>query len=373
MSSSRDGNSQKTREEQCQELQKTIAGYFCGALTTNLILLGERLGYYRALAEIGPCSCDTLAGHLKLSQRYTAEWLRQQSAAKLISCDEKLEKFWLTETQKDVLVRENGEDASPYFGIGNAALFPKLTEAADKDLPNIFKSGDGMTYDIGGEAVACGVCRELGVWVRHFLVDRLKSLPAGIPEKLDSGCNVADVGCGCGEALMIAAEAFPSSKFHGYDISENALKYARQICKERNLKNVEFINPGVTESGLSEGVYDLVMTHDAIHDMARPQEVMNNVFKAMKPGGLWLIGDIEAAETHAENVHSQPFAALTYGFSCHLCLPSAMSSENAAGLGALGLSKSLAERMLKDAGFENVEILDWERPLNRYYLARKSA
>jgi len=372
MASTSNTDGEARRNAECEELSMRLHGYISGALTSNLIMLGERLGLYSGLSELGPCTSDDLAAHLGLSPRYTAEWLRQQSAAKLISCDDTAHKFWLTEPQKDVLVREYGKDASPFFSLGLTASLPTVMEVADKILPNIFRTGEGFVYDAGGEPVACGVCRELGAWIRYFLVDRLKSLPGNIAEKLESGCAVADVGCGCGEAIMAAASAFPFSQFQGFDISETALNKAREVSQTRNLANTKFINPGIDERGMGESCFDIVMTHDAIHDMTQPQEVMNSVCKAIKPGGIWVIGDMMAGESHAQNIQGHPMAHLMYGFSCHLCLPSALSSPNGAGLGTLGLSPSLAEKMLRNAGFEKFEILDWGHPLNRYYLATKA-
>lgn len=108
----------------------------------------------------------------------------------------------------------------------------------------------------------------------------------GIAEKLESGCKVADVGCGCGVAVITAAAAFPNSTFHGFDISEVALAHARQMAKEQGLKEsqVEFKNPGVDESGMGDGGYDIVMTHDAIHDMTAPYDVMKSVRKVSASG-----------------------------------------------------------------------------------------
>ena len=92
----------------------------------------------------------------------------------------------------------------------------------------------------------------------------------------------------------------------------------------------------------------------------------------MKPGAVWVIGDMQASESHGSNIRMHPMAALMYGFSNHICLPSALAGPNPAGLGTMGLSQSLAESMLKTAGFDRVEVLDWHHPMNRYYLAVKA-
>lgn len=116
------------------------------------------------------------------------------------------------------------------------------------------------------------------MWLRHFLVERLRSIP-GLGAKLDAGCAVADVGCGCGEAVAVAAAAFPNTTFHGFDISEHALAHASKKAAEMGVKNVDFFNPGVDEGAMGQAAYDVVMTHDAIHDMSHPQDVMDNVCK----------------------------------------------------------------------------------------------
>jgi ubiquinone/menaquinone biosynthesis C-methylase UbiE len=208
------------------------------------------------------------------------------------------------------------------------------------------------------------------VWQRHHLVERLLCLP-GWKERLEGGCSVADVGCGCGEAAVIVAAAFPKCRVTGYDTSERALQHARAAAKQAGATNVEFVNPGREEKQMPGGEYDLVMTHDAIHDMSRPLQVMHSVRSAIKPDGAWVIGDMSAMDGHGKNVKEHPAAALLYGFSCFLCLPSALEGDGAAGLGTLGWGEKTARNMLKEAGFGTVEVLEnWGHPLNRYYLAR---
>jgi SAM-dependent methyltransferase len=270
--------------------------------------------------------------------------------------------------QKDVLVREHGADASPFFQMGILTGLPDFNRIAQHELPRIFKTGEGLEYDQLGDQTACGVCRELGVWLRHALVPSIKTMPS-VAEKLEQGCLVADVGCGAGVAMFVAAEAFPASTFHGFDISEKALALARAEKERRGCKNVEFFNPSLDEDRMGTGKYDFVMTHDAIHDMAHPQQVMENVHKAMKPGAEWIIGDMSSLEDHGQNIHNHPFSANLYGFSCLCCLPSGMSAPGAAGLGTMGLSIPLAEKMLKTAGFKDFKVLEWTHPLNRYYVA----
>lgn len=354
-------------------LQERLAGYFSGALTANLIHLGDRLGLYAALKTHGPCTAAQLAEatSTQAGERYVEEWLRQQAAARVIQTDEAAQKFWLTAAQQECLVNEIGADASPNFFVGGFTAVPGLARTADERLPGLFRSGGGISYDEVEHSVTCGVCRELGVWVRHALVPSLRSLQ-GMAEKLERGCMVADVGCGCGKALMVVAKEFPASTFRGYDISEGALEHARAEAARRGIPNAQFLNPGLDDEKLpQEGTFELVMTHDAIHDIAHPQAVMKAVRGAMKPGGVWVIGDMSALDSHAANVHSHPLAAFLYGFSVHLCLPSGLSAPGGQGLGTLGIPAGEMCRMLLEAGFSSAEVLDdWKHPLNRYYIAK---
>eukprot|EP00889_Picochlorum_renovo_P005408 jgi/Picre1/32438/NNA_007784.t1 len=255
------------------------------------------------IAEHGPKTGKEIAAGLSLNERYIEEWLRHQAANKIISTDEKAETYWLSEYQKDVLVRD---ETSPFYAIG--AL----------------------------------------IWQRHFLVKSLKSVP-DVAEKLENGCMAADVGCGYGFAVNLLAEAFPKSQVHGYDIADISLE----------------------GGGMKKDTYDFVLSQDAVHDMSQPFEVMENVCKAMKEGGIWVIGDMKCLETHGENVHKNPLAPMVYGFSCHVCLPSAMQGPHPAALGAMGLTESLLREKLLKAGFKSLEKLEFGHKMNQFWLVRK--
>ena len=147
-----------TQQEQAQMI---IYGHVSSALTTNLIYLGDKLGLYKAMAKKGPSKAANLAAELNLSPRYVYEWCLQQASAKVISCDGNAVTFWLTEAQKDVLVREYGPDASPFFALGFSQSMPTLANIAAEKLPELFKTGKGIDYDAYGDNLACGTCREL--------------------------------------------------------------------------------------------------------------------------------------------------------------------------------------------------------------------
>jgi hypothetical protein len=154
-------------------MQDMLAGYLTGALTANLIAVGDKLGLYEGLKRHGPSTPEELAAALGLAPRYITEWARQQAAAKVISCDDAAEKFWLDPVQTDCLTGEHGPDASPYYSIGAAQALPSLEASVASGsgrLLELFRSGKGLSYDnlemndryaIGGDDVTCGTAREL--------------------------------------------------------------------------------------------------------------------------------------------------------------------------------------------------------------------
>jgi SAM-dependent methyltransferase len=195
-------------------------------------------------------------------------------------------------------------------------------------------------------------------------------LCAEVHERLTAGATVADIGCGMGVALQVLAEAYPSSTFHGYDVSKHALSEAENIVG--HLTNVILRNPEVPGEQLPEKAYDFLFTMDAIHDMTRPDKVLAMARKALKDDAAgYVIADFKSTGSLAGNIrHMAPLAVLGYGVSVALCMSNGLSEEGGMGLGTLGWHPKLAEEMLKDAGFVAVDILEWGHELNNFYHAK---
>ena len=141
---------------------------------------------------------------------------------------------------------------------------------------------------------------------------------------------MADVGCGAGSAVLLMAAAFPASSFTGYDISRHALDRAATKLTESGLHNVEFVDPRDVPLPV-DGSLDLVCTFDCIHDMAHPQDVIAAIRASLKPDGVWLLVDIKALDTFAENARKNPMASLMYGISVLSCMSSALSERPRSG------------------------------------------
>ncbi len=177
------------------------------------------------------------------------------------------------------------------------------------------------------------------------------------------------VGCGAGGAVLLMAEAFPTSSFVGYDISRHALDRAEQRRREADVANARFVDPR-DEQLPDDRSLGLVTTFDCLHDMTDPAGTARMIFDALAPDGTWLLVDIKALDTFAENVRRNPMAALMYGVSVLSCLSSSLSVDGGAGLGTLGLPESVARRLAGDAGFSRFRRLAVDHPTNAFYEIR---
>lgn len=335
-----------------------------GAVTAGMVHLGDALGLYAALKDADTALTSAeLAARLGLDERWVREWAYNQAAATLIDCDAD-ERFSLSEEAEAVLATPS----HPSFGMGMFHRLPQTMETL-REMPDSFRTGLGHDYDSHGPEGAVGIERSFEPWNRAHLIPTVLPALDGVMARLDAGATVADVGCGAGGALILMAEHFPHSTFHGYDISGHALARAEEKRAEAGVSNVTFHDASVDPLP-ADGSIDLITTFDCIHDMTRPAEVIRALRAAIAPGGTWLLVDIKALDTFAENTEKNPMAALMYGISVLSCMSSALSEPGGAGLGTLGLPESRARAMATDAGFGSFERLAIDHPTNAFYEVR---
>jgi SAM-dependent methyltransferase len=347
--------------ERLRDFSRRLFGHLNGAVTSALVYLGDALGLYRALAA-GPATSAELAARAGLDERWVREWLYNQGAAGLLEV-EPGERFALSPEGRAVLA----EESHPAFGAGMFSQLPATLGIAER-LRESFKSGIGLPYDAFGPEGARGVERGFAPWLRTFLVPAVIARVPGLAEKLASGGRVADVGCGGGAALLLLAQAFPAAELHGYELSRFALARAEENKARAGVANVTF--HGVPEDPLPEdGRFDLALTFDCLHDMTRPDRIAASLRRALRDDGVWLIADIKAHPSFAENVEQNPMASLMYGFSVLTCMSSALSEPGGAGLGTLGLPEARARELTRAAGFARFARLDVEHPVNAFYAA----
>ncbi len=348
--------------EALREYSFRVWNFKQGEMVSLMIHLGDRLGLYQVLAGAGPVTPAELAAKTGLQERWLLEWLRGQAAAQLVDYHAP-DRFELTLAGAAVLADEEGSLA---FAAG-AFTGGTPPETADR-LAEAFRSGIGLSYEELGPNAAHRTDRMLGTWVRLALVPQIIPALDGVHEKLEQGATVADVGCGAGTALVAMAEAYPKSKFVGYDPNTHAIERAQQVLDEKGLSNVELHIAG-GEALPSEATFDFLITFDCIHDMPHPERVITSIRNAIAPDGTWLIKDIRSHPRFEDNL-SHPLLAMFYGFSVSACMSSALSEPDGAGLGTLGFNPEVAEKMVREAGFTSFIPHDFDDPANLYYEVR---
>lgn len=346
----------------------TVFSQLAGAVTAGMIHLGDRLGLYRTLAESGaPVTSDELAAASGLHERWVREWCSNQTAAKLLEADHEepeRPRFSLSPEGRAVLA----DETHPAFGMGMFHRLPATMERL-RDLPGCFADGHGFDYDAHGHEGAVGIERSFEPWSNAHLVPTVLPAIEGLVDILRRGCRVADIGCGAGSAVIAMAREFPNSSFVGYDISTHALDRAREKASAAGLHNVRFLHPAHDPIPL-DGSFDFVTTFDCLHDMTHPREMVHTIRRALADDGVWLLVDIKALDTLAENVAKNPMASLMYGISILSCMASALSAPDGEGLGTLGLPASRAEEYARDAGFTRFTTLPVQHSVNAFYEIR---
>lgn len=339
-----------------------------GAVTSGMIHLGDQLGLYRALADAeGPLTTGELAGRTHLHERWVREWAHNQAAARIVTATTH-EDGTVTFSLEPEAVAVLATPDHPAFGMGMFHRLPQTMRALE-DMPESFRTGVGHDYDSHGPEGAVGIERSFEPWNNAHLLPTVLPALDGIVERLQAGATVADVGCGAGGAVILMAEAFPASRFHGYDISRYALGRAEQKKIDAGVTNAHFHDPRQEPLPSNHSV-DLITTFDCIHDMTDPQGMMHALRQAISPDGVWLLVDIKALDTFEQNVAKNPMASLMYGISVLSCMSSALSDHGGAGLGTLGLPQSVAEQMARAAGFTRFRRLDVDHSVNAFYEIR---
>jgi SAM-dependent methyltransferase len=329
-----------------------------GEVVAAMCHLGDRLGLYASLRATGPCTAEALAEATGLDARYLREWLLGQAAAELLETDDG-ETFALPAAAGPVLVDRSARTFAAW------ALTPPLDPGVLDGVAQSFETGVGVPYDRLGAGGASRIAEMGAPWTRTALVDEVVPQVEGLVQRLTNGADVADLGCGTALALRVLAEAFPASRYAGYDPSSVAIARARE---QVGSLPIELHVAGVRAMG--EDSFDVVLTFDALHDMSHPQRVAEGVRRSLRPDGIWLVKEIRSSGDFAKD-RRNPVLAMLYGLSVSACLPSGTAERGGAGLGTLGLPPQRLESLVREAGFRSVQTIDIGEPANLYYAIRR--
>lgn len=339
-----------------------MGGVLNNATLALLISIGHQTGLYEALSQLQPATSHEIAGAANLQERYVREWLGAMSTARVVEYHAADRTYWLPPEHAASLTRAAGPG-----NLAGGMQFISLLAGVEAHLVDCFRNGGGVPYSEYTEFHRL-MAEDSGAVFDAALLDHILPLVPGLPERLQSGIDVADIGCGSGHAINLIAQAYPDSRCIGYDFSEEGISAGREEASRLGLGNAEFVVRDVSELGERER-FDLVTAFDSIHDQAHPAQVLAGISASLRPGGVFLMVDIQASSNLEENLDN-PLATFLYGVSTMHCMTVSLSLGGD-GLGTVW-GQQKAEQMLLDAGFTSVEVTHVEADIfNAYYIATK--
>ena len=344
------------------EFAKRIVGVIDDASLAILLSIGHQTSLWDTLAELRSATSSQIADAAGLNERYVREWLGGVVAARVVEYDPTALTYSLPPHRAAVLTRAAGPD-----NLARVAQFIPLLAEVEQKIIGCFQDGGGLSYSEYPRFHTL-MAEQSGAGFDAGLVDVVLPLAGGLPERLRAGADVADIGCGSGHAINVMAAAFPASRFTGIDFSEEGLAVAREEASRLGLNNAAFAAKDVANLDAAES-YDVITVFDAIHDQAQPAKVLQNIHRALRPGGTLLMVDIKASSEVEDNIGA-PMATYKYTVSTMHCMSVSLALDGV-GLGTCW-GRQLAESMLADAGFSGVEVREIESDvINNYYIAHK--
>jgi 2-polyprenyl-3-methyl-5-hydroxy-6-metoxy-1,4-benzoquinol methylase len=329
-------------------------------LNTALVVMGDRLGWYRAMAGAGPLTPADIASRTSTSERYVREWLNNQAAGGFVDYDPDSGRYTLPPEQAMALTDESSPAYLPGFfeiALGSMLATSTITEAA--------RTGTGFGWHEQAEEVHSGCERFFRpAYNAHLVAEWLPALD-GVVARLEQGGTVADIGCGHGSSTVLMAQAFPTATLVGFDYHEGSIATARKRAVEAGVDDrVRFET--ATGDAYPPAQYDLVTMFDCLHDMGDPVGAARHVRDSLKPDGSWMIVEPAAGDRVEDNLN--PLGRALYGFSTLLCTPSSLSQEVGLALGTQAGEARIRD-VVTTAGFGTFRRVA-ETPFNFVYEAR---
>ena len=351
---------QQIDENRLNEFMGRFVGDLGAALSASLVVIGDRLGLYKAMADGAPVTSDELAERTGTDPRYVREWLSNQAAGGYVSYDPADGSFHLSPEQSFALAQES----SPAFIPGAFQLATALTRDSDT-IQQAFTSGAGVGWHEHHHDLFAGTERFFRPgYAANLTTSWLPSLH-GVEAKLAAGARVADVGCGHGASTILMAEAYPASEFIGFDYHQESIEKARATAAEAGLSDrVRFEVAAAKE--YPGGGYDLVAMFDCLHDMGDPVGAARHVRGSLDPDGTWMIVEPYANDRLEDNLN--PVGRIYYGASTLVCTPASRAQEVGLALGAQAGEQRLTD-VIAAGGFTRVRRAT-ETPFNLVLEAR---
>jgi SAM-dependent methyltransferase len=337
--------SQPLNEAKLHEFVMNAVGEMGAAMNAALILIGDKLGLYKAMAGAGPMTPAELAKKTGTTERYVREWLAAQAAGGFVTYDAASGKYTLPPEQALALA----DETSPVFLPG----FFEIVAACMKDeakITDAFRSGKGVGWHEHDHGLFAGTERFFRPNYRAHLVKEWIPALGDTEAKLKAGARVADVGCGLGTSTILMAQAYPKSTFVGFDYHDGSIQMAKEAAAKAGVSDRVKFEIAKAKDYPGKG-FELVAFFDCLHDMGDPEGAAKHVKDSMAPDGAWMIVEPFANDKVEDNLN--PIGRVYYAASTMLCTPASLSQEVGLALGAQAGEGRLS-KILKAAGFSRV-------------------
>jgi SAM-dependent methyltransferase len=328
------------------------------AVSAVLVLIGDELGFYKALAKEALTPAE-LANRTGTNERYVREWLGNQAAGGYVDYDPATERYQLNDEQALCMADPNGPVDVP----GAYMLVQDFFHIRDRALEN-FRTGSGMEWGEHHKCLFHGTERFFRAGYNANLISSWLPALDGVTDKLKKGGRAADVGCGHGASTLLMARTYPNSQFIGYDYHTPSIEVAQKLAKEAGLSNVRFETADAT--GYADKDFDFIAFFDCLHDMADPVGAAKHARNALKPDGNCMIVEPFAGDAVKDNLN--PVGRVFYGASSLVCVPVSLARKGPA-LGAQAGEKRLRNVVVEQGGFSRFRRAT-ETPFNLVLEAR---
>jgi len=351
------------------ERSEAFAGKFLNVLNHGALCvmasIGHRTGLFDAMSELPPSTAGEIAENAGLNERYVREWLGAMVTAGVVEVDPSTARYTLPAEHAAFLTRASMADNMAVF-----SQYIAVMGSVENEIVECFFRGGGIPYEKYPRFHAV-MAEDSGQSVLSSLESHVLPLIPGLTDRLSRGIRVLDVGCGSGRIMNRLAKLFPDSRFTGIDLSREAIETARAEASQKGIGNIEFLvrDLGGPDAFAEPAAYDFITTFDAVHDQARPLDVLKGIHRALKADGWYLMQDIRGS-SHVHNNIGHPIGPFLYAISTMHCTPVSLA-QGGEGLGAMW-GEEKAHEYLRAAGFRHVETNQLAHDIqNNWYVARK--
>jgi SAM-dependent methyltransferase len=341
-----------------EEFIGRFATDFAAAVHASTVVVGDKLGLYRAMAERGHVDPAGLASATGCDPRLVEEWLKAQFVSGY--CSHEDGRYWLDDEQAAVLA----DPTSPANMVGAMSIAVSTAKDEDK-VREAFRTGSGFGWSEHHHDLFHGVERLFKPGYLANLAEEWIPALDGVDAALRAGGRVADLGCGHGASTVLLAQTYPESTIVGYDNHAESIDVARQRAVEAGVADRVTFEVASAQD-YPGGDFDLVCIFDALHDMGDPMGAAIHIRESLAPDGAFLLVEPMAGETLEENVN--PVGRIFYASSTFICTPSAQAQPGGYALGAQ-VPEAAWQEVMDEAGFATFKRAA-ETPFNRVFEAR---